>query len=36
MKQYLNLLAHVRDNGVERMDRTGTGHKEYFRISDAF
>ena len=30
MKPYLNLLAHVRDNGVERMDRTGTGTRSVF------
>ena len=25
MKQYLDLLQHVLDNGTERLDRTGTG-----------
>jgi thymidylate synthase len=30
MKQYLNLLTHVRDKGVLRMDRTGTGTKSVF------
>ncbi len=30
MKQYLELLAHVMDNGVDRMDRTGTGTRGVF------
>jgi thymidylate synthase len=30
MKQYLDLIRHVRDNGFEKKDRTGTGTKSVF------
>ena len=30
MKQYLNLVQHVMDNGVSKNDRTGTGTKSIF------
>ena len=30
MKQYLDLMRHVRDNGVKKEDRTGTGTKSVF------
>jgi thymidylate synthase len=30
MRQYLDLLAHVMDNGTDRMDRTGTGTRGVF------
>lgn len=30
MKQYLDLMRHVRDNGVIKTDRTGTGTKSVF------
>ncbi len=30
MKQYLDLLEHVMDNGVDRDDRTGTGTRSVF------
>ncbi|AOW20621.1 thymidylate synthase [Urechidicola croceus] len=30
MKQYLDLIQHVRKNGIEKTDRTGTGTKSVF------
>ena len=30
MKQYLDLMRHVRDHGVDRQDRTGTGTRSVF------
>jgi thymidylate synthase len=42
MKQYLDLMRHVRDNGVKRTDRTGTGtvsifgYQMRFDLADGF
>lgn len=42
MKQYLDLMRHVRDNGTAKGDRTGTGtlsvfgHQMRFDLSDGF
>jgi thymidylate synthase len=30
VKQYLDLMRHVRDNGIDKEDRTGTGTKSVF------
>ena len=30
MKQYLDLMRHVRDTGIDKADRTGTGTRSVF------
>ncbi len=36
MKQYLDLMRHVRDQGVDKSDRTGHGHAQRIWLSNAF
>mgnify|MGYP000467965410 CR=1 FL=1 len=36
MRQYLDTLRHVRDNGVKKGDRTGTGTTEVFGVQTRY
>ena len=36
MRQYLDALRHVRDNGVKKGDRTGTGMTEVFGVQTRY
>lgn len=36
MRQYLNILRTVRDNGIEKNDRTGTGTTELFGVQTRY